>query len=152
MKAREIMTADPACCTPDHTVQQAAALMAEHDCGALPVVADMEGMRVVGIVTDRDVAIRGVAVGSGPETLVSAVMSPEPRCCGPDDELSTVERIMTQGKVRRVPVVNDEGSCLGMIAQADLARDESIASDSDLRRVVESISEPGSETAPADRA
>jgi CBS domain-containing protein len=146
MKAREIMTATPACCTPDDTVQRATTLMAERDCGALPVVADMEGMRVVGMVTDRDVAIRGVARGSGPETLVSAVMSPEPRCCGPDDDVSTVERIMTQGKVRRVPVVNDEGSCLGMIAQADLARDEAAASDSDLRRVVESISEPGSET------
>jgi CBS domain-containing protein len=148
MKAREIMTADPACCTPDDTVQRATTLMAERDCGALPVVADMEGLRVVGMVTDRDVAIRGVARGSGPETLVSAVMSAEPRCCGPDDDISTVERIMTQSKVRRVPVVNDEGSCLGMIAQADLARDETIASDSDLRRVVESISEPGSETAP----
>jgi CBS domain-containing protein len=148
MKAREIMTAAPACCTPDDTVQRATSLMAERDCGALPVVADMERMRVVGMVTDRDVAIRGVARGSGPETLVSAVMSAEPRCCGPDDDVSTVERIMAQSKVRRVPVVNDEGSCLGMIAQADLARDEAIASDTDLRRVVESISEAGSETAP----
>ena len=148
MKVREIMTAAPACCTPDDTVQRASTLMAERDCGALPVVADMEGMRVVGMVTDRDVAIRGVARGSGPETPVSAVMSAEPRCCGPDDDISTVQRIMAQGKVRRVPVVDDQGCCLGMIAQADLARDEAVASDSDLRRVVECISEPGSDTAP----
>ena len=150
MKAREIMTADPACCTPQDTVRRATELMAERDCGSLPVVEDMDGRRLVGVVTDRDVALRAVARGNGPDTPVGDVMSASPSCCGPDDELSAVERIMADKQVRRVPVVDDAGCCVGMIAQADLARDERGASDGEVRRVVERISESGGRSTGSD--
>jgi len=141
MKARELMTSNPACCTPADTVQHAAELMAQNDCGAIPVVADTDGRRLVGVVTDRDVAIRAVSCGCGPETTVGEVMTSSPRTCGADADLSEVERIMADGQVRRVPVVDDQECCIGMIAQADLARDEAHASDHEVRRVIERISE-----------
>jgi CBS domain-containing protein len=145
MKAREIMTSNPACCTPADSVRRATELMAERDCGSLPVVSDMDSMRVVGVVTDRDVALRAVSCGCGPETRVADVMSSSPSCCGPDDDLSAVERIMADNQVRRVPVVED-GRCVGMIAQADLACDETHASDHEVRQMVERISERGSQS------
>lgn len=141
MKARELMTSNPACCTPADSVQRAAELMAQHDCGAIPVVADTDSRRLVGVVTDRDVAIRAVSCGCGPETTVGEVMTSSPQCCGPESELSEVERIMADSQVRRVPVVDDQECCIGMIAQADLACDEAHASDQDVRHVIERISE-----------
>ena len=70
-------------------------------------------------------------------------MTTEPRCCHPEDDVAAVEQIMMQAQVRRVPVVDARGDCVGMIAQADLARDEQAVSESELGRVVERISEPG---------
>jgi CBS domain-containing protein len=136
------MTANPACCTPADSVQRASELMAQHDCGAIPVVTD--GRRLVGVVTDRDIAIRAVSRGSGPETPVADVMSAGPRCCGPEADITEVERIMADSQVRRVPVVDDQECCIGMIAQADLACDEMHASDHEVRSVLERISERGS--------
>lgn len=143
MKAREIMTENPACCMPSDSVRDAAKLMAANDCGCIPVVADMESRQIVGTVTDRDIACRCTAEGKGPETRVEEVMSPNPSCCGADDELEQVERIMSERQVRRVPVVDGSGCCIGMIAQADVARaaDRGV-SDDEVGRVVERISEP----------
>jgi CBS domain-containing protein len=151
MKVREIMTAEPACCTPSDSVRHAAGLMAQHDCGSIPVVSDMESHRLVGVVTDRDVAVRAVACGLGPETQVSDVMSSSPHCCGPDDELAAVERLMAERQVRRVPIVDEAGCCVGMVAQADLARDQQHASDHEVRQVVERISSRGSQTSAESR-
>lgn len=141
-KARDIMTENPACCTPDDTVQAAAHLMAERDCGCLPVVDYMGQRHVVGVVTDRDLATRALAEGRGPDTRVGEVMSSDPSCCTPDSDLAEVERIMAERQVRRVPVVDDAGCCVGMIAQADVARDERDADDHEVRRTLERISEP----------
>ena len=74
MKAGELMSAKPACCTPEDTVLKAAQLMREHDCGCIPVVEDEESNRAVGVITDRDIACRCTADGKGPETLVKDVM------------------------------------------------------------------------------
>ena len=142
MKARDIMTSNLTCCTPDDTVQAAASKMADADCGCLPVVSDMGSRRLVGVVTDRDLAVRGLAQGHGPETRVSDVMTANPACCGPDSELDEVERVMADRQVRRVPIVDDQECCVGMIAQADLARDERGFNDHEVRNVVEKISEP----------
>lgn len=142
MKAQEIMTANPACCAPEDTVQEAARLMQQHDCGCLPVVENTGTKRLLGVVTDRDLAVRGLAAGKGPEAPVSDVMSREPSCCTPDDDVETVSRIMTERQVRRVPVIDHAGCCVGMIAQADLAREGGGVSDREVGRVVEGVSAP----------
>jgi CBS domain-containing protein len=142
MKAQELMTGQPICCTPEDTVQQAAQLMRDHDCGSVPVVEDRNSNRLVGMITDRDITIRCTAEGRGLKTRVKDAMSPNPRSCRPDDTIETVERIMAEEQVRRVPVVDEQGSCIGMIAQADLALNRRAASDSEVGRVVERISEP----------
>lgn len=142
MKARELMTADPTCCTLDDTIQQVAQLMRDHDCGCIPVVENEDSKRLVGVVTDRDIAIRCTAEGKGPQTRVKDALSPNAKSCGPDDDVEAVERIMTGEQVRRVPVVDQQGSCVGMIAQADLALNHRAASESEVGKVVERISEP----------
>ena len=144
MKAREIMTADPACCTPEQTVSDAARLMREHDCGCMPVIDDLRTRHVVGVVTDRDLAVRALADGKGPDTAVSEVMSANPTWCAAEADLREVERIMAERQVRRVPVVDGAGGCVGILAQADLARNSGgvAVSDSELARLVERISEP----------
>jgi CBS domain-containing protein len=120
VKARELMSAQPACCTPNDTVQEAARLMRECDCGCIPVVEDKESNRLVGVITDRDIACRCTAEGKGSNTPVREAMSRDPNSCGPDDDIGAVERIMAEDQVRRVPVIDDRGRCIGIIAQADL--------------------------------
>lgn len=142
MQAREIMTGDPACCTPEDSIETAAKVMVARDCGCLPVVEDVERKRVLGVVTDRDLAARALAEGLGPGTPVRDVMSNAPMCCSPDSEIEEVERIMAETRVRRVPVVDEDGLCVGMVAQADLARNEDAIGDSEIRRTIERISEP----------
>jgi CBS domain-containing protein len=141
MKARELMTSNPACCTPETTAQQVAQLMEENDCGCIPVVEDAESRFLVGVVTDRDLALRGVARGRSPETPIRDLMSTDVSAVKAEDELEIVEKLMADLQVRRVPVVDANGCCVGIIAQADLALDES-ESDADVGQVVEAISEP----------
>lgn len=141
MQAKEIMTPDPQCCTPGDSLQVAARLMDDFDCGCLPVVDRSNQNRVVGVLTDRDIAVRGVARGKTPDSKVNDVMSLAPACCSPDDDMEEVERIMTEKQVRRVPVVAD-GRVVGIIAQADLAREDRALSDREVGRIVEKISEP----------
>lgn len=143
MKAQDLMTSSPACCTPDYSVQDAVRLMEEKNCGLIPVVEDEKSARLVGVITDRDIALRGVGRGLGADTPVGELMSTEISCCSPDDDLSQVERIMQDRQVRRVPVVDDDGRCLGIIAQADLAFHEGRGTTpEEIGRVVEKISEP----------
>ena len=142
MKAQNLMTTEPACCTPESTAREAARMMREHDCGCVPVV-EGESRRLVGVVTDRDIACRCVAEGKGPETPVREIMTKGPQSCHPGDDIAAVEQIMMQVQVRRVPVVDAKGNCVGMIAQADLALNDDAANDSEIGRVVERISEPG---------
>jgi CBS domain-containing protein len=140
---KDIMTPDPACCTPDTTAREAAGLMRERDCGAIPVVDTREGRRPIGMVTDRDLAIRGLADGRGPDTPVRDLMTERPHAARPDDEVETVRQVMMQQKVRRVPVTDAKGAIVGIVAQADLARHDDAVSDRELGKVVEAISEPG---------
>jgi CBS domain-containing protein len=145
MRAQDIMTISPACVTPDEKLRKAAQLMADSDCGCIPVVDAGDNRRVVGVVTDRDIAIRGVAQGKGPDTKVADVMTADAECCLPDDDIETVERIMADRQVRRVVIVDDDGYCVGIVAQADLARASGKQGDvtkQDVARVVERISEP----------
>ncbi|HEY3133652.1 MAG TPA: CBS domain-containing protein [Gemmatimonadaceae bacterium] len=143
MRARDIMTRDPQCCRREDTARRAAEVMRDSDCGVIPVID--EARRVIGIVTDRDLAIRGIAAGKGPEARLADLMTPMPKTCSADDDLRDVERKMAEFQVRRIPIVDAGGRCLGIIAQADIARaagrDNSV-SEQEIALVVEQISEP----------
>lgn len=119
MQVREIMTANPACCSPDATVQDAARLMVENDCGEIPVV-DREG-RPLGVVTDRDIACRAVADGKDGKTSVREVMSSPAVTVSPEMSIEDCCRAMDENQIRRVPVVDEDGGCCGMVSQADVA-------------------------------
>ena len=142
MKARDLMTATPSTCSPDDSIQSVARTMRDNDCGSLPVVEDG---RVVGIITDRDLAIRALADGMNGGLRVRNVMTVSPECCSEDDDLKSVERVMSERQVRRVPIVNADGGVVGIIAQADLARaaaSGSRVSDQEVTETVASISAP----------
>ncbi len=136
------MTPDPACTTPEATAQEVAALMRDNDAGSIPVVENQQNRKIVGTVTDRDLAIRGLAEGRGPETPVRELMTEQPITCIADDEVETVREVMIQQKVRRVPVVDQDGRIVGIVAQADLALEDGAATERDVGRIVEAISEP----------
>jgi CBS domain-containing protein len=145
MRVADIMTPEPACCTPDSTAEEAATLMKDYDCGSIPVIENQENRRLVGVVTDRDLAIRGLAAGKGPETLVRELMTEVPITSAPEDEVEIVREVMIARKVRRVPVVDENGAVVGIVAQADLALEEGAASDQEVGRIVEAISDPRSD-------
>lgn len=143
-KVNELMTQNPSCVTPETTVQEAASLMEREDVGSLPVVESRDSMRLTGIVTDRDLALRVLARGSSASTPVREVMSSgNLACVRPDDNLDKIERLMSEQQVRRIPVVDDNNRIVGMIAQADLAREQSTVGRKDFGKVLEEISEPG---------
>jgi CBS domain-containing protein len=141
MRISQIMTPDPACCTPDSTAREAALLMKDYDCGSIPVVENLDNRRLVGAVTDRDLAIRGLASGKGPETPIRELMTYDPISAGPNDEVEIVREVMIAQQVRRVPIVED-GAVVGIVAQADLAIEDGAASDQEVGRIVEAISDP----------
>jgi CBS domain-containing protein len=100
---------------------------------------------VIGVITDRDIAVRGVAHGRGGDAPVRELMTPAPVCCSADTDVRAVEDIMGDRQIRRVVVVDDGGCCVGIIAQADLARaaeEHRGVSDDEVAHVVEKISEP----------
>lgn len=115
------MTRDVKCCLPTDTVDQAAQLMKDEDIGPVPVVEEGTG-RLVGIVTDRDLAVKIVAEGRDPSaTRISDVMTSKLVTCSPHDSLETAIRTMEEHQIRRVVVCDDSGRILGIIAQADIA-------------------------------
>lgn len=122
MQVREVMTSNPACCTPDTSLQEVASLMAEHDCGCIPVVEDLQNKKPVGMITDRDIALRGVATGKDVGSMTAAdCMTGSVVSVKPDDSVDDCCRVMEEHQVRRVAVVDEHGSCCGMVAQADVA-------------------------------
>lgn len=140
MKAEELMTRDPTTVTPNTRVRQAAQMMKSEDVGVLPVV-DTEGSRkLVGVVTDRDIAIRCVADGHDLSTCtVSECMSGDLTTAHADDDVDDVMKSMGKEQVRRIPIVDEHGSLVGIIAQADIALD---ADDKKAEKTVERISRP----------
>jgi CBS domain-containing protein len=142
MQAQELMTRDPACCTPEDSAQKAAELMSQHDCGAIPVVDDEQSRHLCGMITDRDIAVRGVARGRGAETKVGDLMTNDVECCSADSDVKEVERVMTSRQVRRVPIIDADGELIGIVSQADLACSNKV-DEEEVGLVIERISEPG---------
>jgi len=138
---REIMSADVRTVRPDRSIREAAQLMDEMGVGALPV-ANQE--RLMGMVTDRDIAIRAVGRGLPLETPVSEVMSPEVKYCFDDDELAKVVSNMSDIQLRRLPVVDRNKRLVGIVALADIATK---TSSEDAAVALSGISEPGGEHA-----
>ena len=117
-KCREIMTKNVRTATREASLREVAAMMREGDMGAVPIV---DGEKLVGIVTDRDMVVRAVAAGSGPDSPVSGAMTTELSTVKPDDFVFEAVRLMGDKQVRRIPVVNENGSLAGIIAMADVA-------------------------------
>lgn len=143
MNALDLMTPRPHVVRPADPVLRAAEIMRDHDVGAVPVV-DGHGTRVlVGVITDRDLAVRHVAAAHHHDCPVAAHMSPGPLVTvRPDAGVREVMRRMRHGKVRRVMVTDARGVLLGVVAQADLARLEGGEDPVAVERVLEAVSEP----------
>lgn len=142
MKVRDIMTENPACITPETSARQAARLMEDNDVGSLPVVESDSNRRLVGVVTDRDLALRVLGRGESAEVAVREVMSSNVQSCRAEDSLDDVENAMGRYQVRRIPIVDADNCVIGMVAQADLARERKSVGAKDLGKVLEKISEP----------
>ncbi|HET9337095.1 MAG TPA: CBS domain-containing protein [Sphingomicrobium sp.] len=120
MKISEVMTTEVETINADQTAREAASFMLRADAGSIPVC---EGDRVVGMITDRDIAVRGVAEGRGPDTPVSELMSDGIICAREDDDVEAVAQRMSQEQVRRLPVLDAEERLVGIVSLGDLARE-----------------------------
>jgi CBS domain-containing protein len=137
MRVAEVMTRDVRLIEPNQTIRDAARLMAEMDAGIMPV---REGDRLIGMITDRDITVRAVAQGKGPDTPVREVMTDEVLYCYEDDDTAAVERNMADIKVRRLPVLNRDKQLVGIISLGDLAMSDQAAK---VGAAVAGISQPG---------
>jgi len=137
-KIAEVMTDRPRAITPETSIRDAARLMEQEDVGSLPVVD--EGAHLVGIVTDRDIAIRAVGRGLEPEgTSVMDIASKEVYALTPEDDLDDALEMMARVQVRRLPIIVRENELVGMVAQADVAR---VSKEKTTGEVIEAISRP----------
>lgn len=118
MKISEVMTRDVRIASPDDTLADAARMMAAIDCGVLPV---SNSERLIGMITDRDIAIRGVAEGLGPDATVAEVMTDDVKYCFEDDDCDDVARNMGEIQLRRLPVVSRDKRLVGIVSIGDLA-------------------------------
>jgi CBS domain-containing protein len=141
MNVKDIMSQDVAYCTPDTPIQEVAQLMVDRDCGAIPVVDDIDTRRLLGVVTDRDITARIVAQGFNPlDKTASDCMSSPVHTLPLDATIEEAERTLEEHQVRRLPVIDtSNGTCCGIIAQADIAR---YAPSSDTAEVVKRVSQP----------
>jgi CBS domain-containing protein len=116
---RDAMTSKPKTIEPSTTAQEAARIMKSEDVGALPII---EGDKLVGVVTDRDLVIRALAEGKSPDTAVAEIASKDVVTVDPDQTLEEAARLMAEHQVRRLPVVEEDGRLVGVLAQADVAQ------------------------------
>jgi len=124
MQVEHLMSKQVVCCSPEDSLSRAAQLMWDHDCGCLPVCTGNGASRVSGVITDRDICMSALFQGRQlAELKVADAMSRQVYTCRPTDSLADVERIMSEARIRRLPVVDAEGSLVGMITLADLARE-----------------------------
>ena len=143
MKARDLMTSNPEFVTPEDTITRAAQIMRDVDVGIVPVVEDRNSMRLKGVITDRDIAVRHVAEGHQEECRVEAHMSSgRLGTVDANSDQDEVMNLMEREKVRRVPVVDEGDRLIGIIAQADIATRIGPEDPDKVEEVVEKISEP----------
>jgi len=139
MKVSEVMTENVQTVRPDQRVQEAASFMLSADAGSIPVA---EGDRLIGIITDRDIAVRGIAKGYGPDTPVRELMSNDIICVRLDDDIEDAASKMSEAQVRRLPVVDGDERLCGIVSLGDLSRE----ADTDCAsEALEGVSQPGGE-------
>ncbi len=139
-QAKDIMTTNPACCTGENSVEEAAQMMVEHDCGEIPVVESKDNPKPIGVITDRDITCRVVATGKNPgRTRVRDAMSSPLVAVTPETSIEDCCRILEENQIRRVPVVDQSGCCCGIVSQADIAK---AASTKETAKMVKEVSEP----------
>ena len=137
MRVSEAMTREVRVATPEQSIRDVAQIMAEIDAGAMPVG---ENDRLIGMITDRDIAIRAVAQGKGPETPVREVMSDSKVLyCFEDDDLNEIAKNMGHEKVRRLPVVNKDKRLVGIVSIGNIAQREGKSAG----KAVRGVSQPG---------
>jgi len=137
MKVSDVMTRDVQTVRPDSTAQEAASFMLREDAGSMPVSEDD---RLIGMITDRDIAVRGVAKGYGPDTPVRELMTDEIICAHENDDVEEVASKMSSAQVRRMPVIDENERLCGIVSLGDLARE----ADSDSAdQALQGVSEPG---------
>jgi CBS domain-containing protein len=131
------MTRDVQTVRPDQPVQQAASFMLSADAGSIPVT---DGDRLIGMITDRDIAVRGIAKGYGPDTPVSEIMTGDVICARADDDIEEAASRMSEAQVRRLPVLDDQQRLCGIVSLGDLSQqaDEDCATEA-----LEGVSQPG---------
>lgn len=119
---KEVMTSNPFCCLSDETVHEVAQLMKSKDVGSIPVIENRENLKLIGILTDRDLALKVIAAGLDPEkTKIREVMQQNPFTCLESDDVQTALDVMASRQVRRIPVVDANQRIVGIIAQGDVA-------------------------------
>lgn len=123
MVVKEVMTTNPACCGPETSLRDVARMMVEHDCGEIPIIDSDEARRPVGVITDRDIVIRSLAEGRNPLDLKAGdCMTTSIVTVRSDDSIEACCDLMEKHQIRRVPVVDAQGACCGIVSQADIAR------------------------------
>ncbi len=137
MKVRDLMTRDVYVARPNQTIRDVAGMMANIDAGVLPVGDDH---RLLGMITDRDIAIRAVGMGKGPQTLVQDIMSREVKYCYEDEDTEHVAQNMGDQQIRRLPVVNRDKRLVGILSLSDLAI---VEGPRPVAEALAGISEPG---------
>ena len=137
MKVRDIMSRDVEVARPDETLREVAQKMADCDIGSLPVC---DGRKIQGMITDRDIAIRAVAQGRGPDTTAASVMSAGVEYCFEDDDLDEVCAKMSDRQIRRIPVVDADRNLVGIVSLGDIAVE---GADENAAEALENISQPG---------
>ncbi len=141
MKAQDIMSKNPTSVTPDTTLADAARLMKTENIGVVPVVESQSSKRLVGVLTDRDIAVRAVAEGrDGATTSVGHIMTSNVRTTTTTDSVSDVMDLMGREQVRRVPVVDERGALVGIISQADIVLEAK--DDKQAEKTIAQISKP----------
>ena len=137
MKISEVMTRDVQTVRPDQSAQEAARFMLKAEAGSIPVT---DGDRLIGMITDRDIAVRGVAKGYGPDTPIRELMTDDVICARLDDSIEDVAGRMSEAQVRRLPVIDQDEKLCGIVSLGDLSReaDSNCASEA-----LEGVSQPG---------
>ena len=136
MKISEVMTREVATVDASQTAQEAANFMLQGDAGSIPVT---DGDKLIGMITDRDIAVRGVAHGRGPDTPVRELMTDGLVCARIDDDIQDVANRMSEAQVRRLPVIDESENLVGIVSLGDLSRE---SDGEEAQEALEGVSQP----------